>query len=1548
MLSKNNQHESKTATRLTVVAAAVLFALSAAPARADSTGGAGGGDTVGNVGGAGGAISGDGQPGSSGATGGGGGGGIGGANDTNNDAGGAGGAAGANPTTPSSGTITNTGSLTGNDGEDGTGSTPGTPAGGNGGGGGGGGTGSTAGSAGTGGTGSTDGIGGAGGTGGGKGGNAASGGGGGGGGGGAEGGIGGAYGGKGGSGTNGNSYNTGIGGDGGTGGGGGGGGGGSGVNGDAIAGAGGGGGGNAAIRFTSGADSLINSGSITGGNGGAPGNGGRSGGGGGGGNAVEFLSGIASTVNNSGTIIGGMGGFDPTLVSPGGGGGGLGIYGSDVTITNQHGAQISGGEGGSGGTGGFGGSAIGGANLTILNAGTLSGGNGFGGGGNGVLGANLNIVTSGAISGGKVITNGSPTGAAADAIHFTGGTNRLELQAGYSFDGAVTGQTSSDTLALGGTANSSLDVTELPVGGLLGGFGKFEKVGTSDWTLFGSTSAATPWTLAQGTLSITTDASLGAQSGALTFGDASGNVFTGGTLQVLGNTTSARNIVLNGVSGTLDVTGNNVYTVAGMISDGTAGAGSLIKSGTGTTVLTANNTYSGGTSINAGTLQLGDGTTAGSITGNIVDNAALIVNNPTQTNLTGVISGTGSLAQQGVGTTVLSGTGSSLGSVNVANGTLRFEQAGAFTTTGNYTTQSGATTDIGINNSTLTNGGVFTQMAGSVLNATLHAADAPVITADTANLAGQINVTGYNDGPVPVKSSEVYTYNWTVIHTTQGVTGIFDNNPIADSGLDYLLHDGHLSADGMDYDLGYRMAWDDGGQANGTGSFTIPDGTSFEIDTPLADQTVPPGGFASGWDGKSLTKAGNGTLILSVPDTYTGSTTLDAGTLRTDTVDAIATSSNVDINGGVFDLNGNNQQVNDLSGTGGQVLLNGATLTVNNATTADNTTYAGDIVDGTAPGSLSKNGDGTLTLSGQTGWTGDTAINGGELVLDGSNGGAQLVSNVVGQDNTTLSLNNGATLTGAVDTSSVNIDSASTWNMTADSQVADVNLAGTINVAPPSSLPMTAGHTLTVNNWNGQDGTVVLNTALGDDTSVSDKIVVNGDTSGNTFVQVNNAGGHGAQTVEGIEVVQVNGQSDGTFTQSGRIVAGAYDYNLVKRSASWYLSSTDTTPPTPPVDPVTPPATPADPVTPPATPADPVAPPVSPANPVVPPTPAAPVASTPVPAKPAAAVSRLRPEAGSYTENLAAANTMFINRLHDRLGETQYTDALTGEKKVTSMWLREVGGHNVWTDSTGQLDTQSNRYVTQLGGDIAQWSSDGLQRLHLGLMAGYGHNSSNTHSNLTGYRSEGTVSGYSAGLYATWYQNDATKQGIYLDSWAQYGWFNNDVKGQDIQGESYKSSGITASLEAGYTHKLGEFSGSLGSLNEWFIQPQAQAIWMGVQADDHTEHNGTRVSGEGDGNLQTRLGVRTFLKGHNKIDDGKDRTFEPFVEVNWIHNTESFGTQMDGVNVTQAGASNIGEIKTGVEGQLNKNLNLWGNVGVQVGDKGYNDTSAMVGVKYNF
>lgn len=191
-------------------------------------------------------------------------------------------------------------------------------------------------------------------------------------------------------------------------------------------------------------------------------------------------------------------------------------------------------------------------------------------------------------------------------------------------------------------------------------------------------------------------------------------------------------------------------------------------------------------------------------------------------------------------------------------------------------------------------------------------------------------------------------------------------------------------------------------------------------------------------------------------------------------------------------------------------------------------------------------------------------------------------------------------------------------------------------------------------------------------------------------------------------------------------------------------------------------------------------------------------------------------------------------------------------------------------------------------------------------------------------------------------------KGLYFDGWAQYGWFDNHVKGEGLASESYKSKGLTASVETGYTFKVGEFSGSKGTVNEWYVQPQAQVTWMGVKSDDHQEANGTRIKMNGNGNIQTRLGARAYLKSFNKMDEGKGREFQPFIEANWLHNTRSFSTKMDDVSVSQEGARNLGEIKLGVEGQITPDLNLWGNVGVQMGDNGYNNSAATLGLKYHF
>lgn len=613
---------------------------------------------------------------------------------------------------------------------------------------------------------------------------------------------------------------------------------------------------------------------------------------------------------------------------------------------------------------------------------------------------------------------------------------------------------------------------------------------------------------------------------------------------------------------------------------------------------------------------------------------------------------------------------------------------------------------------------------------------------------------------------------------------------------------------------------------------------------------------------------------------------------------------------------------NNLSGTGTVSLLSSDTQLSGN-----NSGYSGlFVVDESSQltvsatenlGTASVNNSGTLVLNSATGWQLTNGVSGSGTVRKTGSGSLTVGNNAVWTGQTDIEA--GTLILGKTDSpvmlASSQVNIAKDGILTGFGGVTgNVTNSGTLDLRADAT-----GNVLTVvGNYTGNNGTLLMNTVLGDDSSATDKLVIKGDASGQTRVAVTNAGGTGAQTLNGIELIHVDGNADSAeFVQAGRIAAGAYDYTLGRgqgsNSGNWYLTSGKNTPdpePTPMPDPDSKPE-----------------------------------------AVPGGYDNDLRPEAGSYTANMAAANTMFVTHLHERLGPVQYTDVMTGETKNTSMWMRHEGGHNRWRDGTGQLKTQGNRYVVQLGGDIAQWGWGETDRWHLGVMAGYGNEHNNTDSVRTGYRSKGSVNGYSTGLYATWFANDETHNGAYLDTWAQYGWFDNHVKGDGLPGESWKSKGLTASLETGYTWKAGEFSGSHGShgcLNEWYVQPQAQVVWMGVKADEHRESNGTRVENTGDGNVRTRLGVKTWIKGHNRMDDGKSREFRPFVEVNWLHNTREFGTRMNGVTVHQDGARNIGEVKAGVEGQINDRLNLWGNVGVQAGDQGYSDTSAMLGVKYTF
>ncbi|ACY57424.1 outer membrane autotransporter barrel domain protein [Yersinia pestis PY-13] len=732
------------------------------------------------------------------------------------------------------------------------------------------------------------------------------------------------------------------------------------------------------------------------------------------------------------------------------------------------------------------------------------------------------------------------------------------------------------------------------------------------------------------------------------------------------------------------------------------------------------------------------------------------------------------------------------------------------------------------------------------------------------------------------------------------------------------------------------------------------------------------------------------------------------------------------------------------------------------------------MIDG--QGSLTKeNPLTTLTLSSAgDAWvasyvySGETHINAGNLKLANTHFFGSPIS---GNPNTRLILEK-STLDTTVQGSSVFIDKHSIWNMLGDSNIHHLDIldSGRHDLNNPGKT----GNQLIINgDYFSDNGTLIFHSQLAGDDSVTDHILIKGNTGGHTNVRVINVNGEGNKTDSGIQLIEVRGISDGEFSQVGRITAGAYEYRLGRGkdelSKNWYLSSDitdyssdgvpeaelpgilvlksdnaavfsakladyalqavggvvdsftqpETSPPsnTPEltvpdpkranaaafsakladyalqtvggvVDSFTQPETSPPSNTPELTVPDPKranaeafsakladyalqavggvvdtftspeqteqttatpdSTPKSTDSAVKP-------ASTPKPTdlavKPAntvisnaktAAPKRQTlvhtPENGSYIANIAMARNLFTTRLEDRTSHYLYKDIVTGQWQPTSMWMHTQGGRSQFGHTVEQLNIKGNYYSVQLGGDIAQWATNEQGSGRIGMLAGLGKATNHSHSKVTSYHSRGAVDGYNLGIYATWFADQQHNTGVYIDTLAQYSWFNNAVNGQDKAEEKYKSSGFTTSIESGYTFNLAN-SDQLS----YFIQPNAQITWAGINAQTHKTADGAVVSYRNNGHFITRIGAKAYLQTHDTLNT----KFTPFVAVNWIHQNQNTGTTISGQGIDNK-IQNSTEFNVGVESQIDQQLHIWANINHQIGRYNYTDTNALVGVKYHF
>ncbi|MES2921082.1 MAG: autotransporter-associated beta strand repeat-containing protein [Verrucomicrobiota bacterium] len=464
------------------------------------------------------------------------------------------------------------------------------------------------------------------------------------------------------------------------------------------------------------------------------------------------------------------------------------------------------------------------------------------------------------------------------------------------------------------------------------------------------------------------------------------------------------------------------YTLTSSTSSG-IGNGSLVLSGTnGTVIITNPNTYTGTTTIGTGnTLRLGDGTTDGTITNttDIINNGTLVYNRIGSFTYNGVISGTGALVKEGIGTQRLGVANTYSGGTTINAGDLQIDNGNAFGT-GPLTLAAGSITARGASRTVpnpVTVNGDFT------LNTSTAGGNVLTLSGNTDLTGATRTITVANIGG-------------------SAITGVISNGGLTKAGT------GTLTLTGINTYTGPTLISEGRLQiGNGTVDGSIDASSGIQNNATLTynfagQHTVSLPITGSG----ELTKIGGGIVRFSnTSNSYTGTSTVSAGAVIKEVADSttgditVATDATFVLAGGITDGSG---QTLTLSGPGNGALGSGyfypGSLNQRGALQAHpgNNTWAGNIaLSGTAgtagntrigvqngasltlTGTISeavagmspyfRAGDGAsdgITLAGTCSWTGPTRIfsNGGSVAIAGNDKLPTTVDLIVGPSAATL------------------------------------------------------------------------------------------------------------------------------------------------------------------------------------------------------------------------------------------------------------------------------------------------------------------------------------------------------------------------------------------------------------------------------------------------------------------------------------------------------------------------------------------------------------------
>ncbi|WP_423976944.1 autotransporter outer membrane beta-barrel domain-containing protein [Klebsiella aerogenes] len=575
---------------------------------------------------------------------------------------------------------------------------------------------------------------------------------------------------------------------------------------------------------------------------------------------------------------------------------------------------------------------------------------------------------------------------------------------------------------------------------------------------------------------------------------------------------------------------------------------------------------------------------------------------------------------------------------------------------------------------------------------------------------------------------------------------------------------------------------------------------------------------------------------------------------------------------------GNGQKTATLTGS----MTNNGTVIFNQGS---DSTFATSII---GSGNVEKVDANTLTLTGTNSYTGNTLLkNGTTLVAEGATLG-------VADSDATITIENGAQFASAGEVNN-NIDILSggilaAWNAVEGNATLRTAGVDTINgnMTNSGTLLLSAadnsvGNNFTINgDYTGSAGSqIVMNSQLGEDSSPTDHLSITGSSYGQSGVSIANIGGLGAQTVNGMEIVSVGGNSEAQLTLSKPVVAGAYEYGLYQHdNGNWYLES-KATPSDDPSDDTDDGDSGSDS----GTDGD-----------------SDNGSNTDNGGQSAPEV--MAPEVGAYLGNYLAAQSMFLHKRDDR-------DQLTFRNEDNlNTWMYVKGRYHENDAGGDKVSYDTTTTVLQVGSDFMSKPMDkGI--LRAGGMFGAGQAKTDSDAKHNVRDAQGKVDGFNVGLYATWQEDPKLRLGSYIDTWASYSWYNNTVT-SNRNNEKYDSKGFAASVEVGHAWVIPS-----ESARTWKIEPQAQVIYSYLDQENHTDPDGVRVTTVDNNSLFGRLGVKSSYFEQHDV-----KAWQPYVAVNWLKGAGQNDLAFNGEKVSNDTPDDRGQLELGVTGNVNETTTI--------------------------